>query len=235
MHFQETIWDKFKKEVEDISNEMPTGILSWYASEAKKFQYGYSLNFNNTTFRYYYIDNASQAAIDSRIIKKVSASEIFNSTFSGVKIKVAKEVGGALTKLTNAELTAFSFYMRRIAFAGVAIDIVSLDADIAKVNLRIYYDGIIPLDDIKNIVETSINDHLNAIEFDGILNRNKLIDSLQNASGIKDIQIIELLCKAAASISFLTVIRQYNPESGYFILQPIGDSSTDSQIEYIAV
>lgn len=216
LHFHERIFDRHKEEVQEIANSMQAGKLEWYAGESRKFQYGFPLSFNNNTFRYYYLDSTSEDAINSRIISRVSAREVFSTNFSGVQIKVAKSSGSELTELSEDELEAFRFYIQRIAFAGVPVAVLSKEADKLKYNIRIWFDGILPENDVLTAVQLAINSYLKAIDFDGILYRNKLIDILQELTPVKDVEIVSLQSQRADSSLWIDAGRFIEPESGYF-------------------
>jgi hypothetical protein len=234
MHVHEQLWDAFKSEVEDIAARAIPGSLRWYADRAKEFQLGFNLVFDLASYRYFYLDTTSDSALASRIIAQVSVQEVFGSTFNGVRVKVAKADGDDLEPLSNEELTAFEYYMHRLRFAGVAMDVISRDADDVKANLRIFYDGVLPLTQVEEAIETSLKAYLKAIPFDGLLNRNALVDALQSMTEVIDVEVLNLQAKPNGSSSWSEVVRNYSPVSGYYALAGIGnDFSTDTVIEYI--
>jgi uncharacterized membrane protein len=217
LYFHERIFDKHKEEVEIIAQSMQVGKLEWYASEAKKFQFGFPLSLDNNTFKYYYLDNSSEDAVSARIIARVSAREVFSSNYTGIRIKVAKIQGEVLVPLTEDELEAITFYIQRIAFAGIPVEVWSREADKVKYNIRVWFDGVLPEETILTAIQQAINSYLTAIEFDGILYRTKLIDTLQNISSVRDIEIVSLQSKIASSSIWIDAGRFIEPESGYFI------------------
>lgn len=217
LYFHERIFDKHKEEVETIAQSMQVGKLEWYASEAKKFQFGFPLSFDNNTFKFYYLDNSSEDAVSARIIARVSAREVFSSNYTGIRIKVAKLQGEVLIPLTEDELEAITFYIQRIAFAGIPVEVWSREADKVKYNIRVWFDGVLPEENVLIAIQQAINSYLTAIEFDGILYRTKLIDTLQNISSVRDIEIVSLQSKIASSSIWIDASRFIEPESGYFI------------------
>lgn len=234
MHIHEQLWDAFKLEVEDIAARAIPGSLRWYADRAKEFQFGYNLVIDLLTYRYFYIDTTSDAAIASRIVTQVSVQEVFTSGFTGVRVKAAKGEPGELEPLTTEERTAFEYYMQRLRFAGVAMDVISTDADDVKMQLRIYYDGVLPLSQVETAIETVLQQYLNSIPFDGLLNRNALVDALQAAPEVVDVEVISLQAKPNGSSSWSEVLRNYAPVSGYYELANIGtDPASEVVIEYI--
>lgn len=234
LHFHERIFDNHIVEVEAIAAKSIVGKINWYADQASKFQYGYALTFDNNTYKYFYVDSTSQEAIDSRIISKRSAKEIFSSNFSGIRIKVAKLSGGVLVKLTEDEKQAFSFYMSRIGFAGVAIDVVSEDADEIKYHLRVFFDGVIPENDVLIEVEQAFNDYLSAIDFDGVFYITKLIDRLQKITSVRDVVPIRISSRPSGASSWIDINRKHEPVSGYYVAAALGEGIDFSKIELIA-
>lgn len=217
IHVHEQFFDAFKKEAEEIAARAIPGSLRWYADRAREFQYGYNLVMDLQRYIYYYLDTTSDAAIAAKIIAQVSVQEVFTSTFSGVRVKAAKLSGTDLVKLSSAELTAFEFYMHRIRFAGVAMDVISTDADEVKMNVKVYYDGVLPLAAVQLAFETALKDHLKAIPFDGVLNRNALIDAFQAMPEVFDVELLSLQAKPAAGSFWNEVVRSYSPTSGYYM------------------
>jgi hypothetical protein len=231
----EQLWDVFKAEVEDIANRAIPGSLRWYADRAREFQFGFNLAFDPATYRYFYLDTASDAAIAARIVAQVSVQEVFTSNFTGVRVKVAKAAGEELEPLDTDELNTFTTYMQRIRFAGVAMDFVSQNPDDVRANLRLYYDGTVPLLTIQERVETALQQYLKGIPFDGLLNRNRFIDALQFTEGVRDVEVLSLAAKPNGSSIWSEVIRQYAPASGYYQLGDFDTNpATDVVITYIA-
>lgn len=234
IHFHEVLFDKHKTELEEIASRSIVGKEAWYADQALQFQFGYSLTFNRNTYRYYYLDAISQDAINSRIVKRASAKEVFTSGFTGIRIKVAKDNGGNLIALTPEELSAFSYYMSRIAFAGIPLDIISIEADDLRYDIRIFFDGVLPVEDELSKIESVIEEYISNIDFDGIFYRNKLIDALQSISSVKDIDIVRLSTKPFGSSNWIDIGRKHEPASGYYKARPIGPGTDDSKIQMIA-
>jgi hypothetical protein len=233
MHLHEVLWDAFKAEVEDIAARAIPGSKQWYADRAREYQHGASLLFDPATYRYFYADTTSDAAIAQKIVTRVSVQEVFTSGFSGVRMKVAKS--DPPEALDSTEETAFTFYMQRLRFAGVAMEVITRAADEVRVELAIYYDGTVPLNDIQTRVEDALNAFLAAIPFDGMLYKNKLIDALQSTSGIKDVEVLGLYARPDGGSFWVNVARAYQPVSGYYLLTAPGETSgTDSIITYTA-
>jgi len=214
IRIHEVLWDQFKAEVEDIASKAIPGSLQWYADRATEYQHGSSLIFNPSTYRYYYLDTTSEEAVTARIITRVSAIEEFTSSFSGVRLKVAKSDPPA--ELAPEELAPFTYYMQRLRFAGVSLDVISLPPDEVKVELSVFYDGTIPLNHFETSINTALNSFLSSIPFDAKLYKSKLIDALQATPGVNDVEVLGLYARKSGSATWLAVPRVYAPESGYY-------------------
>lgn len=241
LYTHEVLFDTFKAEAEAIAASSIAGNLAWYADQVKKWQYGFSLVFNNATYRYYYADTTSTAAIAARLVAKVSVREVTTSTYSGIVIKVAKDSGGTLVPLDSTpgtELTSLTTYVNYIKFAGVQTVVLSLPADTVKLNLKVYYDGTQVLTDVQTAVQDALNAYLINIEFDGVLYINKLVDALQAVPTLRTpwVLVNQVQAKASTDVGYTTVTESYEPASGYFQLASIGaNPAVNTVITYEAV
>lgn len=220
----ETLIDLKIQELKDQAAATVVGTDKWYADRMLEFQYGHSLSESNGRLFYLVDDEAA------RIIKKVATG-----TESGLlKIKVAKEVAGVLTKLTDAEKVAADSYVQDIKFAGTSHIVVSQDPDLVKITrMKVYYDGKLVLASFQTLVEDAINTYLRDIYFNGYFNINAFrdaVEAVEGAIGGPDIDLLEIKPTAG---SYTPVIREYNPASGYFSIDPAFPLSDSAVIEYI--
>lgn len=235
----EVFQDVFKAEIEQLAKESIAGNLAWYAAQVKKWQYGFALIWDSTTYRYFYSDTTSSAAIAARLVSKVSITEVLGPNTSAVIIKVAKLSGSNLVPLDSSpgtELESLTYYINRIKFAGVHTEVISLPADKVKFTLRRFYDGTLDLNDVKTEDEAVLKQFLKDIDFNGVLYLNDLIDTFQALSSSVEpsLMVVNCLAKADADPAFTAVTESYSPASGYFELVPIGPTAgVDTYIEYI--
>lgn len=241
MFILESLWDAFKTEILQIAAASEFGTQAWYERVAKEWQYGHSLVWDSVQRKAYYIDTTSPAAVASRLAAKVSVTEVHNISFSGVQIKVAKDVGGTLQPLDTAagtELDSFTYYMERKSPAGIPRSIISIAADSIRFHLRRYYDGTLALADVQAADEIALKAYLKNIDFSGVFYVNDLVDAFQNLTTGKKPTVTPLVCEAKAATDTLwtTIAEKYEPKSGYFELVPIGAVvGLDTVIEYVAV
>lgn len=221
----EDLWDIAKDEMESRVQEIPTGTLKWYAAESLLFQYGYNLEYNRTTklIEYTVLDE------DAQIV------ELSAATVSGnlVIIKAAKLTAGVAEKLSVAELAAFTQYWTEKRFAGTSIQIISTDPDLLKCYLTVKYNpllldntGVLLSDGVTKPVEVAINDFLQQYQeenFNGDMQVMKLIDAVQNATGVLNVYATAIEAKKDGG-SYTDVLaataQTYSSYAGYMKIDP---------------
>lgn len=209
----EKLFDLHKSEVNSIVSAKMPHTLRWYAEESKKFQYGYGLTWDGTSFSY-----ASDQP-SARIITFASATEQGDS----LVIKVAK---GTTVKapLASDELSAFKAYWAKWKDAGVKLQIVSLPADNLKIKVEVIVDRMVLnaqnkllRDTSINPVEVAIQNFGSSLEFDAILRLSKLVDAIQAAEGVIDVRLISAFHRPAGG-NYSEVTMSVVAASGYFTL-----------------
>lgn len=238
-HTIEELFDKHKAEITHIVETERFGLPGWYRKMALQFRYGVTVNdnFNNPD---YYAPDGDFAITDiypeayqddehyPRIVKYAYAEE--TAEHLGVTIKIAKETDGVLSPLddgtddTANEIAAFKAYMNRIKPAGIPIAVVNRPADELVLWLKVSYDPLV-LDQYGRLlsdtsvkpVETAIQQYLNSIEFNGKFIPMKLIDAVQQAQGIK---IVEIISATGRHDGYTAepITMYYIPKAGYMKL-----------------
>ena len=166
----ERIFDNSIGAIKTYIDAVRPHTLNWYSTKIKAFQYGDSLPLDSDVY--------SPINDDHKIISNCSLSE----ELGFLKVKVAKELSGTLTPLTNDEIEALNTYAYRIKDAGVRLSIVSLAADVIRANAIIHYDPLV----IKSngtringqsgvvVVHEKIKTYLKTLPFDGLFFHNGL-------------------------------------------------------------
>lgn len=215
----ESLFDSFKYEVEVRVLEIISGVLRWYVSQCKAFQFGDDLIW--TGEKYEYADIISSDAIAKQIVTHAAANE----TNGTIVIKIAKTTSGVLAKLSVAEKAAFAAYVDKIKFAGTITQIISEDNDLLWIGATIYYDplvldssGTLLSDGTTKPVEVAISGYIQGLPFDGIFTVAELVDAIQLAEGV--VNIVVTICKGKytgiAYIDILNVTSQtYSARAGY--------------------
>jgi hypothetical protein len=216
----ENIFDLFKIEILALGETLVTGTSRWYWKKCFEYQHGDVLVWNSTTSRFEYA--TTNTAI--QIIKRSAVVDLTGL----VKIKVAKLSSGSPVSLDNTELTAFTYYMNLIKFAGTNIEVISLDADLLRVELTVVIDRLVLLSTGESIanagtfpVEDSINTYISELPFDGTLSLTALIDAIQKTSGVVN-PVLTLATAKPLTGTHLTIdpVNGYNASAGYLAVDP---------------
>lgn len=223
-HVLERIYDQFRLEVtEQISNAV-VATIPWYHQLALSYQHGDPLILDDKTYRYRY------AAIDpsKQIVKYASV----NDRAGSVRILVSGEEDGRPKPLSNDVLTAFESYMKRCKIAGVVLSIQSLPADWVRVKARVQIDPIIlsssgvSYRDGSRPVELAIAAYLSGIIYGGTLNKTRLVDAIQDADGVRDVELLEVQVRKHNGDYVVVTANNYTAVSGCFELQDINTTLT---------
>jgi hypothetical protein len=214
----ETLWDKFKVELETIVDNAPVGTDGWVQSQSLLFQYSATdpqiIVLNDFVPSYPVVDT------DLQIITRCSVKTLPNKV---VSVKVAKS--DPPSALTSTELSSFAGYLDDISFAGVQYNAVSLASDKLYLDAEIFYNGQYS-SVISDTVIAAINDYLANIPFDGNVRVSSLYDSIQNVAGVTDVIINDMAIRADATVfankTYLvqnntTIYNKYPTFAGYVV------------------
>lgn len=184
----EQIWESFKIETEQRIDDAYVTSLSWYYRKALEFQKGDPLEFDSKTYSYIYpiID------VNKQIVKNVAIRQVTDENVTKLKVYFSDENKQPLSPDLR---TSFETYMREIGAAGTHYLFVSEAPDPLRVHLRIYYDPLVldstgtRLEGGGKPVEETVESYLNALEYGGTFYASKLIDMIQTAQGVKDVEL----------------------------------------------
>lgn len=216
----EDLWDQKKLELEEAAASAITGTEKWYANKVLEWQYGYALAEVDGKLKYLIEDE------DAKLVKKVATPSVGGILY----IKVAK--GDPLEPLSAAELVSLDTYVKDIKFAGTKHLTVSVDPDLVHAVGTVYYDGKLDLTTFAATFEAALNAYLKNIFFNGYFNINDFRDAGEAVIGCKDFQIdsVEIMPDSG---SYVAVTLEYNPASGYFLIDPAYPLNTE--LTYVAV
>lgn len=201
----EAIFDAFRREIDKKIADSVVASIPWYHKICLEYQHGDNLVLNESTSEYVY-----ELIDDSKKLIKFAACR---DKGGGVYILVAKMgADGYPEALSNDVLTAFREYISRRKPAGVITDVYSYNPDDITLSIRVQYNPILLNSDGSLIsdpsifpVEDAVNNYLASILYGGTFNRNKLIDAVQSAEGVKDLILGEVSAKAATAQSYSVV------------------------------
>ena len=213
----ESIYDAFKADVDEKISGAVVASIPWYHKIALEFQYGDSLVFDEETQQFVYptIDPSKQ------IVKFAACRDVGG----GVYVLASKaDSSGNPVSLSADELDAFEAYMVQRKPAGIIMQVASYDPDQISVYVTVVYDPqvlnasgqLIENTAIRPVV-SAINEYLHGIVFGGVMNKNKLVDAIQAAPGVKDLVLTRVRVKPAGQGSFTDVTtNNYTSVGGSF-------------------
>jgi len=193
----EQIIDLFRTEIETEIAANYIANKAWWHAAAMAFQKGYALVMNATTYLYSYatIDTTAQIIKRAAIRENTDA----NTGVCKVQLYIATETNGAISALTNADAALFAAYANSIKPAGVLIDVITGAGDVLAFGITIDYNplildstGLLISDGVTYPVNAAISAFINTLndnDFGGKLNLTKLIDAVQVATGVVDVDI----------------------------------------------
>jgi len=211
----ESLFDIFKAEIEAKVKDNRPHTADWYKTKALAFQYGDAL-----------IDDDEYAVIDTakQIVKQVAIVEGDRK----LVIKVATLQGNELIKLPDInQVNAFASYMDKVKDAGTLLEIINEDADKLKIVMDFHYNALLlkndgtTIDTNVNVVQKAINDYLQAIDFNGEFEINRMVDYLQRATGYQSVKLNFVGFKAGLATGFSPIDRIYKPLSGYMKIEEL--------------
>lgn len=183
----ENILDVFKVDLAKNLQNRVNGTPAYFANALLKYQSGDDLviSEDGASFSYATIDESK------RIISKVSYSEVVEDGYHD-KLAIYKIATGepwAYARIEEDELLAIRAYLGKILFAGQHAMVVSRNGDVLIPRVTVYHDGAISEDELYTNIENSLNDFIANMSFDGMLYAQKIIDCIQNAEHVTDVEV----------------------------------------------
>ena len=209
----ETLWDRFRADVEATIAAAPAGTAAWYAARALEFQLGDPLILLPSGKPGY-----AAGTMSAKIVSRATAKE--NDLTGKLFIKVAKNgaTAGTLAALSPAELVQVQGYFARLRFAGTRLEVVSRDADRLQLTGSIYYDPLLDVPTFKAAVVAAVQSYLANLAFDGLVYVARLEDTIQAVPGVQDVQLLTVAVRTgtAAPVVFTRV---YETQAGYIVAE----------------
>ncbi len=170
-------WETFREELEDLVNTRRWATAAWYIERAKAFQRGDMLELlPNGQFGYAKKD-------ESKYVIRQAAIEVADRE---LRFKVATEENGELSRVSDADMAMFKSYINQIKRPGTPIRFINYDADLIRINLRVYFDGELYEDTVRGEVTGKVKGYLKDIVFNGVFSVTKLIDEVQTVKGVNE-------------------------------------------------
>lgn len=220
--FHEDLFDTHAAEVEQRAKDIVPATSRSLVIDAKEFQFGDDLIFNETTKKFSYTDTTSTSAGLKRIVTQASVLDANRV----VTYKVAKTVAGALAKLDGAELTSFTTYIDQKKVPGTKTVIRSTDADSLKVAYTIEYDPLVLkadgslIDDGTFPIQEAIDKYIEGLPFDSAFRVQDLTNAIEAARGSVNAiaDVVEARDVVASYTDILLINTEtFQPFAGYFV------------------
>jgi hypothetical protein len=187
----ERIVDSFRIEIDERIAATAVATPSWYDKIIRQYQHGQPVVFNAQTYTFGYssLNDAAQ------IIKYVAIREVEDEGVTKLRVYVSK---ADKVPLTADELAAFTAYLKYVSPAGIHFDFVSSAPDLLELEAQVIYDPLLissagaAIGSEAKPVTSAIIEHVDGLSYGGILQKSKLIDSIQAVSGVYDINLTAL-------------------------------------------
>ncbi|MDR2361707.1 MAG: hypothetical protein LBD91_03160 [Prevotellaceae bacterium] len=196
--------------IQSVVERNRIGSGPWYVEMAKRFQWSeevpYFLQVDDTT-----------GVIDYNILNpddRIITQAAFIDNNNEVTLKVATGTPGALHKLGDDPFSDFRNYMQRLKIAGIALRIITLEADIVNLQTDVYYSRAYNITGLRQAVVDALNAYSATLEFAGVVLRNAIIDVIQRVPGVMDVDVKALEANTGANI--VSIGRAYTTAAGYF-------------------
>lgn len=206
----EKLFDRHRREVQELINELKPHSLRWYANKAKAFQYGKSLV--PDTDRYDNAGLSDEAVRNQQVVKYAAVDEKEGVVY----VKVATGEEGDRRQLTAEQQEALSAYFKEVKDAGVKLEIINRQADEFQLDIDVYYDSQVfdnrlkRLDGSGQVVHDTIATFVENLPFNGEYRNSALINALTALEGVV---LVDL--KSATSDGE-PINARWVPEAGYF-------------------
>ena len=184
----EQLFDSYKADLENITNQAAYGSKDWLKKKAYEFQYSSSdpqvISWVPANYRYEYPNvNESLRIITQASVQVASGNQVL--------IKVAKGDVGSLIPLDPTEKASALAYFTTICPAGQYVELISEVGDTLDMALVIYFDGQIPSTLIQSQATQAITDYLQGVDFDGVIYAASIVDAVQSLTGIINVVLTD--------------------------------------------
>ncbi|MFC4262482.1 hypothetical protein ACFOWM_06320 [Ferruginibacter yonginensis] len=215
------LFDAFKQEVLDLLALLMPHTARWYVYKTKQFLYGVNLLPDSDKFDTAGMTSAQIAA--AKIITNAALVELER----GVRLKVATTINNQLAPINNDQLISLRNYIKKIKDAGVRVTVTTGEPDNIKVNLVVKFNPLVLKSDGSRLdgtaqapVKDAINNYLKNIGFNGVFSIQKMVDAIQDVSGVEDLLQQNVLVRYGA-LPFTPVFINSIPDSGSYKMEDV--------------
>lgn len=212
MKLQQSLWERFRKETEELAMDGHYGTRRWFVAKALRFQIGHALVLTEKDAVYAANDPAA------RIVAKAAVVEQANQ----VIVKVAKTFGAAIIPLTPEELLAVNDYFQEMR-PPVQVMVMTAPADRVRVIGTVVYDGQLGLAAVQVAVHAEMRLYLRTLDFGGVIRVTDLRAAMLRATGVVDVRLDAVEVRTTGS--WTVIPRVHYTYAGYATV----DSATPIQ------
>lgn len=200
-HIMERMFEQFKADVEGRIAAAYPGSVSWLWNRALEYQHDTSANI-------YLAEHGVYESVDEskRVVRFAAVAEKYNA----VTVKVS---GAGYAPLTDEQLTGFTAYMNTLKFAGVHLNVSSIESDDLTLTLRVWRDRLVMPEEDDAVIGGAVRSYLDAILYGGVFNKTRLIDALRGVAGITDAVVEGCVFEAHDTDGTETVLAGQNYEA----------------------
>ncbi|MBQ4278363.1 MAG: hypothetical protein IJC16_00220 [Rikenellaceae bacterium] len=185
MWLLEQIFGTTQEKVEQIIAANYLCSEAWYQEVCLNYQDGHTLVYDPTHRRYGYAKEDPEA----RIVKYASVRTVEQDGVTKLRVMVSRT---DKAPLATDELERFKLYMKRAGAGGIHYDFISKASDRLQITVQINYDPLlldsngVKISDGTKPVEAAIANYIDTIDYNGVFNKTRLIDAIQQAEGVVD-------------------------------------------------
>lgn len=192
-----TLWsfekldDVFRIEMDAIAETKQITTLRWYRLATLNFLFEKPVVWQDNSFK-----QVLEVGDDEGVLKVIKYCSVVKAP-GYIKFKIASETDGFPSPSDNLHRVTLAAFLNQIKTAGDEIRVFNLSPDDLQLELDVYVDplvinldtGALHSDASIKPAEIAAQDYTKQIDFDGRFVTNHLIDKLQSAEGIHDIDL----------------------------------------------
>ena len=221
--FQKTD-DIFIIEVEQWAALKQVTTLKWYQQQVLNFLLGKELVWDEDLGKFV---QELLPADDEDLLKIIKYCAVTKSP-NKLRVKIAKQVGGIPSQVPIAEATALGSFLNQIKSAGDTIEIVNNAADKLQIEIDVFIDPLLinvssgelhqeaGVEPVKN----AIDQYLLNLDFNGRFTNTFLIDAVQAATGVVNVDL-KTIKKRYAAFPYADILVSDIPEAGYYEIESL--------------
>ncbi len=201
----EILFDNFTASVEQKIAAAIPATIAWYHKICLEYQHGDDMVLDELTQQYVY----PEIDLSKRKVKYAAVRDKGSYVYILVS---GSDADGLPAALANDIIMPFESYLKARKPAGIQLEIHTYNPDDIRIGLKIQYDplivspsGSLISDSSRYPVEEAIESYLRGIDYGGVFNKTKLVDAVQRAEGVQDLELVTVSAKAFTAAEYQTI------------------------------